>query len=105
MRRLGGEAFPFPVDRTLNREILTSKPSFIQGCLRKTVKNRQHKLPPEHKFNGVQYSLNFPQIPGPCRIASAGNFPKSNVDHQGNFFQRIPGGCQVGCTQLVLTET
>ena len=70
MRHLGGEASPSPVDRTLKREILTSKPSFIQECLRKAVKNGEHKLPPEHKFNGVQYSLHFPQNPGPCRIAS-----------------------------------
>ena len=92
MRRLGGEASPSPVDRTLKREILTSKPSFIQGCLRKTVKNGEHKLPTEHKFNGVQYSLNFPQNPGPCRIASPrGTFQSQMSTTKAIFFSESLG--------------
>ena len=96
MRHLGGEASPSPIDRTLNREILTSKPSFIQGCLRKTVKNGEHKLPPEHKFNGVQYSLNFPQNSGRCRIASArATFQSRMSTTKAIFFSEslgLPGG-------------
>ena len=35
------------------REILTSKPTFIQSVSEKLLKNGEHKSPPEHSLNWI----------------------------------------------------
>ena len=73
-------------DSTLTSEILTSKPTFIQGVSEKLLKTRNtNRLQSTHLY-GVKDSSNFPQNPGLVAFPAPGQLSKVKSRPPGQFY-------------------